>query len=439
LGSPLWLAAVWIVAGLFSLAGALIYAEIGALMPETGGQYVYFRKMYGDFTAFLYGWAALTVINTASVAAIAFVCAQYADYFLHLPRLSAVTEHSIVWHLPFLGNLYPLENLGVKLLALLLVTLLTAVNYFSVRAGSGIQVLSTVVKLLVITALVAGIFFSGNGHIQNLVQAQHPRQGIALLAGIVAAMTGAFMAYDGWINITFIGGELRHPQKTIPRSLLLGVSICIIVYMLVNEAYLYALPVEKVAASPLVAADAISAVTGRTAGAVIAALVVICTFGAVNGNVLANVRVTYAMSRDRLFFSWAGRAHPRFHTPGNALWLHGIWAGLFIISGSFDMLADMFTFVSWVAYLLGAIGVFILRRKMPLAERPYRTWGYPVVPVLFIAFALFYVVSTIANDIHNYCKGETPVINSLLGLAITAAGIPLYLIFRRKSRLSKDN
>jgi len=304
--SPLWLAAVWIIAGLFSLAGALIYAEVGAMLPETGGQYVFFRKMYGDFVAFLYGWAGFAVINTASVAAISFVCAQYADFFLHLPRLGPAAEHSIRWHIPMLGNLYPLENLGVKGLAIVLVTGLTGINYLSVRAGSSLQVLSTAIKVLVIVVLVCGIFFSGNGHTQNLVQALHPKQGVPLLSGLVAAMTGAFMAYDGWVNITFMGGELRNPQKTIPRSLLLGVSSCIIIYILVNEAYLYALPVEQVAASPLVASDAITAVSGRTGGAIVAVLIVISTFGAINGNIMATTRVTYAMSRDKLFFYMGG-------------------------------------------------------------------------------------------------------------------------------------
>lgn len=440
-GSPLWMTAVWIVAGIFSLIGALIYAEVGAMLPETGGQYVYFRHMYGKFVAFLYGWAAFAVINTAAVAAIAFVCAQYADYFLHLPRLDAVTEHSFAVYLPLLGKLYPLENLGVKLLAVCLVLLLTVINYISVRAGSALQVLSTVVKMAVIAALVFGIFFSGKGSAENFIAASAPRQGVDLLSGLVGALTGAFMAYDGWINITFVGGEISHPQKTIPRSLFIGVFSCIVVYILVNQAYLYVLPVEKVAASSLVASDAIAAALGTTSAAIVAAMVVICTFGAINGNIMSVARVTYAMSVDKLFFSWTGKEHPRFRTPGNALLLHGIWASVLVISGSFDMLADMFTFISWVAYLMGAVGIFILRKKMPGTARPYKAWGYPLLAALFIAFAGFYVVSTVWNDINNYNSGRAPVINSLLGLAITALGIPLYLYFmmRRRRKLMQHS
>jgi basic amino acid/polyamine antiporter, APA family len=434
-GSPLWLAAVWLVAGIFSLTGALIYAEVGAMLPETGGQYVYFRHMYGKFVAFLYGWAAFAVINTAAVAAISFVCAQYADYFLHLPRLATAAEHAVAWHIPLLGNLYPLENLGVKLLAVALVIGLTLLNYISARAGSALQVVSTVVKMLVIAALVFGIFFSGKGSTGNFIHSLHPKQGIGLLSGLVGALTGAFMAYDGWINITFVGGEINNPQKNIPRSLFIGVFACIVVYVLVNQAYLYVLPVEKVAQSSLVASDAISVALGTTSGAIVAAMVVICTFGAVNGNIMSVARVTYAMSIDKLFLKWTGREHPRFRTPGNALLLHGIWSCVLVISGSFDMLADMFTFISWIAYLMGAVGIFILRKKMPHAARPYKAWGYPLLAALFIAFAAFYVVSTVWNDINNYHTGKAPIINSLLGLAITALGIPVYWYFTRRKKM----
>jgi APA family basic amino acid/polyamine antiporter len=436
-GSPVWLMLIWGIAGLFSLFGALLYAEAGSMFPKTGGLYVYFRYMYGDFVAFLYGWAAFTVINTASVAAISFVCAQYGDFFLHLPRLDPSVERSVVWHIPFIGNLYPLDNLGVKSLAIMLVLGLTLVNFLSVRAGSMLQLISTGVKILVIVALVAGIFWSGKGSVTNFTTpSANPLQGWRLAGGLVAALTGAFMAYDGWVNITFLGGELKDPQKNIFRSLITGVFLCIVVYLLVNLAYLYVLPVDTMATSSLVASDAISVALGKTSGAVVAAMIVVCTFGAINGNTMAIARVTYAMGKDRLFIPWAGKTHPRFHTPGNALWLHGIWASVLIISGSFDMLADMFTFVTWTAYLLGAIGIMMLRKKMPDHPRPYKVWGYPFVPLLFIGFASFYVVSTIWNDIVNYSNGRVPVIYSLLGLTVTALGIPVYWYFLKKYQIS---
>lgn len=432
LGSPVWLTLVWIIAGLFSLFGALIFAELGAMIPETGGIYAYFRRMFGDFFAFLYGWAAFAVINTAAVAAISFVCAQYADYFLHLPRFDTATEQAFVWHIPFIGDLYPLQNVGVKLLAVAIVIILSALNFRSVKAGSSFQLISTIIKMVVIGALIAGILFSGEGSFQNFFHAESPKEGMNLLSGIVVAMTGAFMAYDGWINVTFIAGEIKQPQKNIPRSLIIGVFACIIIYVLVNQAYLYVLPVEKLASSSLVASDAISIALGNTSGAIVAAMIVICTLGSVNGNIMANCRVTYAMGKDRVFLPWVGKTHTRYHTPGNALWLHAIWTSLFIITGSFDMLADMFVFITWVAYLFGAIGIFLLRKRMPDLPRPYKIWGYPIVPILFIAFSAFYLISTIWNDVTNYLNDRQPVVNSVLGLVITGIGIPLYYYFKKR-------
>ncbi len=438
LGSPVWLTLVWILAGLFSLFGALVYAELGAMMPETGGIFVFFRKTFGDFTAYLYGWAAFAVINTAAVAAIAFVCAYYADYFLSLPQFSESTVLHYSWHLPFIGDLYPLRHFGVKMLAIAMVLLLTALNYRSVKAGSYFQVLSTLLKIGIILALVLGIFLSGKGSVTNFTTALSPQTGTGLLGGIIAAMTGAFFAYDGWINITSMAGEIKSPGKNIPRSLWLGVLICILIYVLVNQAYLYVLPVEAVAASNLVASDAMRVALGQTSEAVVAAMIVICTFGAINGNIMATARITYAMGRDRVFAPWAGKEHSRFGTPGNALWLHGSWTCLFILTGSFDMLADMFVFITWIAYGLGAAGIFMLRKREPLAERPYRIWGHPWITLLFIAFSAFYLVSTLWNDISNYLSHRQPVINSLLGLLITAAGIPFYFFFRKRNRIETD-
>ncbi|MEO6613494.1 MAG: amino acid permease [Chitinophagaceae bacterium] len=434
LGSPIWLTVVWVIAGLFSFFGALVYAELGAMMPETGGIYVYFKKMFGDFVGYLYGWAAFSVMNTTGVAAIAFVCASYADYFLLLPRFDTGTEQSVTWHLPFIGNLHPLENFGVKSLAIVLVLALTALNVRSVKAGSYFQVISTFVKMAVIAALVFGIFFSGHGSVQNFFHAEHPKEGGALFSGIMAALTGAFFAYDGWVNITFVAGEIRQPQRNIPKSLFTGVIACIIVYVLVNQAYLYVLPVETIAGSPLVASDAMAVAVGNTGEAIVAAMIVICTLGALNGNIMAVTRVTYAMGKDKVFLPWAGKEHKRFQTPANALWLHASWIMVLIISGSFDMLADMMVFISWIAYGLGAVGIFMLRKKMPHAERPYKIWLHPFVTLLFIIFTALFLVITVYNDVTNYMHHRQPVVNSLLGLLICVLGIPVYFYFRKRNK-----
>ncbi len=439
LGSPVWLTAVWIIAGLFSLFGALVYAELGAMMPENGGIYVYFRRLFGPFPAFLYGWSAFSVINTAAIAAIAFVCAKYAGYFISLPvieyeQLRIVDGVRVlpqtVWHIPYIGDLYPLQDIGVKFLAITLVLLLTFLNVRSLKAGSYFQNVSTLLKIAVIAALVFGIFFSGKGELSNFVLSSTEGEG-RWLSGLVAAMTGAFFAYDGWINVSSMAGEIRDPQRTIPRSLWVGVMACVLIYVAVNQAYLYVLPVDQMAKSNLVASDAIGAALGQTSEAIVAGMIVLCTLGAINGNVMATSRITYAMGRDRVFATRIGKDHPQFGTPANALWLHGIWTCFFILSGSFDMLADMFVFITWIAYGMGAVGIFLLRRKEPNAHRPYRIWGHPFVTLAFILFAFTYLIITLYSDITNYLDDKQPVINSLLGLLITFAGVPFYFIWKK--------
>lgn len=434
LGSPVWMTVVWVIGGIFSLFGALVYAELGAMMPDTGGMYVYFRKIFGDFIAFLYGWAAFSVINTAAVAAISFVCAYYLDFFLQLPAFAPEVVAKNVWHIPFLGDIYPLKDFGVKLIAVAMTVSLTWLNARSLKASDRLQLISTLMKIGVLALLVIGIFVSGKGSFSNFTYAANPKTGTELLSGIVVALTGAFVAYDGWNNITAMAGEVSLPSRNIPRSLFAGVFICMAVYILVNQAYLYVLPVEQMANSQLVAADAMAIALGHTAEAIIAIMIIICTFGAINGNVMATARITFAMGRDGLFARRFGKEHEAYHTPANALWLHGVWTCLFILSGTFDMLADMFVFITWIAYGLGAVGIFMLRYKQPQMERPYKIWGHPVVTVLFIAFTAFYLVSTVYNDIHNYLTGRQPVINSVLGLFVTGLGVPLFYYFRRKNR-----
>jgi APA family basic amino acid/polyamine antiporter len=434
LGSPLLLLAVWVGAGIVSLFGGMINAEIGSLLPQTGGQYIYFRHMYGDFFAFLSGWAFFIVINTAAVAAIAFVFAQYAEYFIQLPRLDAATEHSWVLSIPYVGKLFPLENLGVKSLAIFIIIFITWLNYYSLRISGSFQVFFTILKVLVLLLLVGIIFSSGKGSTDNFFKNSETIKlsGWALVGGLVAATSGALAAYDGWNNLGMVAGEIRNPQRNISRGLLLGLAICIVMYVLTNQAYLYMLNVDEMSQSVLVASDALYKTIGAAGGGLIALLVMVSTLGAVNGNVLPCARITFAMGEEKQFVSWAGKVHPRFNTPGNALWLHGIWSSLFVLTGSFDMLTDLFVFITWIFYGFAGVGIFILRKKMPDAIRPYRVWGYPWVPIIFIAFTIFYFVLTIYNDVSNYIQGKTPMINSVLGLLLTATGIPMYWYLKRK-------
>jgi basic amino acid/polyamine antiporter, APA family len=431
-----WLLLVWIVGGLVSGIGASINAEIGTMLPHTGGQYVFFEKMYGRFFAYLYGWSAFSVINTASVAAIAYIFAQYSGYFINWPRLPQATEQAFYFSLPGIGKFYPLQDLGIKMVAILLVLALTWANYRSTKAGSLLQNLFTVIKIGSLILLSGFLLFSGKGQAAHftdnsqLTSLSH----WDLATGFVAALSGAFMAYDGWNNIGFVAGEIRNPSRIIPRALLGGLGICILLYTLTQAAYSYLLPIEKMKTSSLVAADALEPVLGFAGAGFISLLVMISTFGAVNGNILACARVSFAMGQNHTFFPSVGRVHKKFETPANALWLHGIWTCMFILSGTFDMLASLFVFVTWIFYFFAALGIFILRKKMKDVPRPYKAWGYPVLPLLFILFAAFYLVVTVYNDISDYNLGKKPVINSVLGLVLTLAGIPFYFYFTRKRK-----
>ena len=441
LGSPELLLAVWVVAGLITLFGALSNAEVAAMMPETGGQFIFFKVMYGDFISFLYGWAAFAVFNTAGVASIAYVLGMYTEYFIHLPRFTPDIERSFRLDIPYVGAIFPLHNIGVKSMTILVVLGLTYVNYRSTRSGGNIQVVFTVLKVLAMIIIVGGLLFSGQGEVSNFFTNSKiiRPEGWALLGGLVAATSGAFWGYDGWNNITFVAGEIKNPQQNIPKSLFIGLVTCIFIYGCIILSYLYVLPIDTIAGSSMVASDAAAVVMGTMGGAIIALMVIVSTFGTTNGNILATARVSFAMAQEKRFFHFVGKVHPRFQTPGNALWLHGVWTSLLVLSGSFDMLTDMLIFVSWLFYGLSAAGIFVLRKKLPHAERPYKVWGYPFVPGVFVAFTAFFLIATLISDIQLYISGKTEIINSLLGLLLTALGIPLYWYFKRPGTQSSSS
>ena len=442
LGSPLLLLAVWIGAGIISLMGASINAEIGAMLPVTGGQYVFFEKMYGKFFAFIYGWASFAVINTASIAAIAYIFSDYAGYFISLPRFSQPIEHSIHLTIPLIGHFYPLENIGVKGLAIVIVLLLTFLNSRSVKGGSVLQVFFSAVKVIALIFLIAMIFFSGKGNVHNFTtnSSSFHLSGWQMAAAIITAMSGAFAAYDGWNNIGFVAGEIKNPKKNIPRGLFIGLSICMLLYIGTNQAYLYMLPIDDMSKSTLVAMDALQPIAGNSGMLIIALLVMTSTFGATNGNILSCSRVTFEMAQQGNFFKSIGSVHKKYHTPANALWLHAGWICLFVLTGSFDMLTDLFVFTTWIFYGFGAAGIFILRKKMADTERPYKTWGYPITPILFISFSAFYFGMTMYTDVNNYLLGKTNVIYSMYGLLLTLMGVPIYFYLRKnKNSNSIDN
>ncbi len=434
LGSPELMLLVWVIAGILTLFGALTNAEVAGMITAPGGQYVYFEKMYGRFTAYMYGWAIFAVIQTGSIASITYVFSEYFEYFQVLPRFSPDIENSIVLHIPYIGNIFPLQDFGVKSLTILIITSLTTINYFGVRFGGRVSLIFTSAKVSAIFVLLILAVIFGEGSTGHLVSENGftPSTGAPIFGAIIVALSGAFWSYDGWNNVTYLAGEVKQPQRTIPRALITGMIIVITVYLLINIAFLYVLPIEEMAGSKLVAADVAQKALGAIGGALVAAAVMISTFGTSNGTIMASARVYFAMSRDKMFFSPVGRIHPKFRTPANALILQAAWSTLLVLSGTFDILTDMLIFVSWIFYALGAFGLFILRRKMPDAERPYKVFAYPVIPLVFTVFALVFVVMTLYNDIIRYYNGEAQIINSLFGLLLMALGIPMYIWFKKK-------
>jgi APA family basic amino acid/polyamine antiporter len=435
-GMPELLLGVWVLAGVMTLFGALTNAEVASMIPETGGQYVYFERMYGPLAAYLYGWAVFIVIQTGSIASIAYIFAEYAGQYFSLPQLSpelAATSFSLP-----IGTFRPFADFGMKAVAAGLIVTLTIVNYLGVRFGGNVQNFFTLAKVSAIVTLIVLTFVAPEvGSAQNLVadsRAHAPNiGGLALALGIAGALQGAFWAYDGWNNITYIAGEVRRPRTTIPRALIAGMTVIICVYLLTNLAYVYVLPIDVMAGSKLVASDvAERIVTGG--GALIAAAVMLSTFGTVNGTILASARVYFSMARHNVFPRFLGRTHPRFHTPAASLVMQCAWSILLLFSGTFDSLTDTLIFVSWIFYAAGAFGLFVLRRRYRDAERPYRVPGYPWVPAVFVIFAIVFLVLTVYGDITKFVAareaGEPAVINSAFGLLLVALGIPIYLFYR---------
>ena len=435
IGSPELLLGVWLLAGVITLFGALTNAEIASMIPETGGQYVYFDRMYGPFSAFLYGWAVFAVIQTGSIAAVAYVFAEYSTQFVRLPEFSAGIA-SWSFQVPGIGHVTPLKEIGVKGLAAAMIIVLTVINYIGVKLGGLVQNIFTIAKVAAMVLLMAGAFLlPTGGSLANLTtdSTMIQRQGFALLAAIAAALQGAFWAYDGWNKITYVAGEVKEPQRNIPKSLFIGMLIVTAIYLLMNVAYAYVLPIDQMAQSKLVAAD-VAEKCFAGGGRWIAAAVMISTLGATNAIILTTARVYFSMAQRNVFPRFLGNAHPRFHTPGASLVVQGIWSVLLLFSGTFDTLTDTLIFVSWIFYGAGAYGVFVLRRKEPTAPRPYKVPGYPIVPWVFVVFAVIYLCFTVYNDVQTYreavAQGKPAMINSAFGIALVLIGAPIYFFYK---------
>jgi basic amino acid/polyamine antiporter, APA family len=406
-GTPALVMAAWVAAGALSLAGALSYAELGAMLPAAGGEYVYLKKSYGDTAAFLFGWQRFIVAGSGSNASLASGFAIFLAAFLPLNAVWARREISL------LGQTIDWQFGPRQLVAVAAIVFLSVVNCFSVALGGKVQSALTVLKIGGIAFVVLGIFlFSGSADWSHLRAAAGTRAWSGG-AAFGTAMLAALWAYDGWNNMPMAAGEVQEPGRTIPRALIGGMLVVMAIYCLSNLAYFYALPVASKAASTFL---------GEYGGKLVAVAFVVSAFGALNGAILSNARVPYAMARDRLFFSKMADLSERTHVPVWSLAVQAVWSSVLAVSGTYDQLTDSLLFASWIFYGLVTSSVFVLRRKMPDAPRPYRTLGYPVVPAIFVLVSAWLVVNTLIEK----------RIESVTGLVLVLAGLPLFFWFRSR-------
>ena len=387
---------LWIVGGAVSLFGALCVAELGAAMPEAGGQYVYLGRAFHPVFGFLYGWTAFLIINTASVATIAHGFASY------------------------LARLLPLSPESLPVVASASIVLLTLLNLRGIRTGAVTQNIFTLTKIGALAAIPILALLLPGGSVQNL-EPMWPVSGASMLA-VGPALVAILWAYDGWIESSYVGSEIKDPGRILPRSILYSTLIVTGVYVAANGAYLYLLGPERMGASVLVAGEAMQVVMGQWGERFIAAAIVVATLGANNGIIFTSPRIPYAMASQGLFFGWATRLHPTTRSPNTLLLVQMVVAVIYALSGSYNQLLGYVVFASFLFYALSAAAVIVLRRREPELPRPYRTWGYPVTPLLFILFAIYLVVDSFVH---------TPV-ESAIGVGIVLLGVPAYYYWKRR-------
>lgn len=415
-GSPLLVFGVWIFAGFLSLAGALTYAELGAAFPAAGGEYVYLREAYGPLFGFMYGWTYFLVGKTGSLATLATGFALYLGDLIPLQKIYFRYEYN------FFGHAAAITVSHQVLVAIGVICFLSVVNIFGVVTGGRLQSFLTAVKVgLVLLLVILGLTL-GHGSVSNLSSHLTPLAKTGLLSLFGVAMVKALWAYDGWNNCNMVAGEVKNPQRNIPLSLIYGTGGVMLLYLLANFVYFYILPVDRIAASPRVAAEVARSFLGSAGGTFVVVAVLISTFASINGSILSGARIYFAMAEDKLFFARVAEVHPKYRTPVFSILVQAIWASVLTLTGTYDQLLTYVIFAEWILYALGTSSVFVLRKKYPQLERPYKTWGYPVVPMLFVMVAVLLLANTIVTDTKD----------SLMGLLLIALGLPAFWFWRRK-------
>jgi basic amino acid/polyamine antiporter, APA family len=403
---------VWVIGMGMALLACFAFAELGAMFPSAGGQYVYMREAYGDAAGFLYGWMYFTVSATGTVAALAVGFATYLGQ-----TFPALRAEQVVFSLRFV------DVTRGHLIALAAIALQTLINIFGVKKGAVLQNIATWAKFAAVAVFVLGGLFLGRGswdHFNHALPAAP--NSASFVTGIGVALIAIFWAYDGWVYVTFVAGEVKDPQRNLPRALIWGLLLVGVVYIAINAVYVYALPMKEIAAQEAVAQTAaVSMFSGRVAPW-LSLMVALSCFGAMAPCLMSGARVYYAMAEDGIFFRALAKVHPRWHTPMMSLVLQSIWSAVLALSGKYDELFTYVMFMMVLSYVLTVAGLFVLRRKQPDTPRPYRCTGYPWVPAIYVALGSLWAINAAVEK-----KKET-----LLGTAIVALGVPFYLYWKRQ-------
>ena len=429
-GTPGKALIVWVIAGVLSLAGALTYAELLAMMPRAAGEYGIIRDAYGRPLSFIYGWAQFLIARTASAAALA------VGFAIFLNDLVKGALDTVYFKYTFAGG-HVVSFGRLQLVALTAIIVTTLINCAAVRVSGGVASVLTGMKLLLLLGIGFGAFFYSGGDWGHLGMANTGGacEGVAIttggMAGFAAAMLGALWAYDGWNNITFLAGEVKNPGRNLPLALIGGGLVVMGLYLFVNVNYFHVLsPTElaSVPASSSVAAEVVKRLLGAGAVTLMAAAMMTSSFGALHASLLATARIPYALAKDGLIIKSLAHVSPRTHVPVRALMVQMFWACIVALSGSYDTITDYAIFALTLFYILVAASIFLFRKRMPDAERPYRTWGYPVVPVVFICVSCWLIFQTIRN---------TPQ-QSAIGLGLIMLGLPVYWLISRSRKTTKE-
>jgi APA family basic amino acid/polyamine antiporter len=415
--SALMILMAWLLGGLLILAGALTYAELGVSLPEAGGQYVYLREAYGHMFGFLFGWKMFLVNMTGSIAALGVAFAEYfGSFFPSLSTKEVVFSSQI-------GNFSYTLSRG-QLVAVAVILLLTTINYVGVAFGKTVQNVLTVIKIGTILGFIILGFVLSRGSSIDLSLNPEGWSFAQLLTGFGLAFVSVFWAFDGWNNINYVAGEIKNPKRNLTFALIMGTMGITLLYFFTNVIYFLALPVGEMKGVVTVAERASASLFGATAAGFISAMILISILGALNGAIFVGPRVYYAMARDELFFKRVGGVHPRFKTPGFSLVIQAVWASLLALTGTFEQLFTFAMFAGILFWVLAAAAIFTLRKKRPDLPRPYKAWGYPVVPMIFIIALSGILLNTLVRR---------PV-ESLAGVILMVVGIPVFYMWDKKKR-----